>query len=161
MTVNSGVTAVVERFVVQNGSGWGAGGIHNVGGAVTLNSSVVRRNSGGISNGGAMTLNHSMVSSNTSIGFAGGIANSGVLTLNNSDISDNSTTATGGGISSASGSTVILNNSSVTSNSSLSYSGGYRKLRGYCDLEQQHHQRKQSRFYWRVEWWGHLDFRQQ
>lgn len=150
MTVNSGVTAMVERFAMQNGIGsiGSGGGIYNVGGTVILNHSVVSGNSGsgisndgtmtlnhsivsgnsggigGIYNGGTMTLNHSTVSDNTSVGFTGGIANSGTLTLNNSAVSDNSTTSLGGGISSDSGSIAILNNSSVTGNSSLGYGGG-------------------------------------
>lgn len=75
ITVNSGVTAIVARFTVQNGSTTSSGG--------------------GIYNWGTLTLNNSTVSSNTSR-YGGVIYNSiGTLTLNNSTVSGNTSNVDG------------------------------------------------------------------
>jgi uncharacterized repeat protein (TIGR01451 family) len=141
ITVDSSVTAIVERFTVQNSSG----GILNDG-TLTLNYSTVRGNSGGgifnsstatlnhcalsdntghgiLNGGGAMTLNSSTVSGNTA-DEGGGIMNegSGTMTLNSSSVSDNAARE-GGGIYNGSG-TVILNDSSIGNNSSPKGGGG-------------------------------------
>ncbi|MBK9924361.1 MAG: M4 family metallopeptidase [Anaerolineales bacterium] len=146
VTLNSGVTANIERSKVQNSY---YVGIFNDGGALTLNSSIVSgtkdaSGSGfGIRNqsGSTLTLNTSIISDNSGHGIYNtgssilltlnsstinnnvetGISNqSGALTLNNSTISGNLR----GGLSN-SGGTATLNNSTVTGNTSTSWGGIY------------------------------------
>jgi len=130
MAVNFGITAVVERFAFQNGTG---GGIYNDGGwlgNLTLNDSIVSGNTtdgvgGGICNSGAATLNHSIVSGNTASSNGGGIYSSfGSVVLNNSTVSGNWTQNNGGGISNG-GDTLTLNNSTVTGNRAWQGGGIY------------------------------------
>lgn len=132
-TVNNGVTASVERFVVQNGeiSGEGAGegagdGILNDG-TLTLNRVHIRQNAkgnsgggGGIMNTGTLIISNSAVTDNGTInGCIGGIFNIGSLTLNNSTVSGNASNpivcAPVGGIANSGGS-LTLNNATVTNN---------------------------------------------
>jgi hypothetical protein len=131
VTVSSGVTASIERFVVQYGlstdSLAGGGGINNSGTLTVTNSTITSNTAfifgGGISNSGTMTLNNSAVTANKvrdGVGGGGGLYNfGGSLTLNNSTVSSNSVGAggEGGGILSfLSSGTLILNNSTVTGN---------------------------------------------
>jgi uncharacterized repeat protein (TIGR01451 family) len=133
ITVNGGVTAIVERFAVQNGSAGSGGGITNSG-ILTLTNSTVSGNSatdgwpdgggGGIRNyNGTVTLNNSTVSGNTAY-FGGGIRNSGVLTLNNSTVSGNTVNGGGGGIYNYG--TLTLNNSTVSGNTARQGGGIYK-----------------------------------
>jgi hypothetical protein len=106
IVVNGGVTAIVERFTVQNGlvGGWASGG--------------------GISNSGTLTLNSSTVTGNrTTSGRGGGIGNGGTLILNSSTVSGNTSSDAGGGIDNTSG-TLILNNSTVSGNRVTNYNNG-------------------------------------
>ncbi len=132
ITVNGGVTAIVERFIVQNGSryttsGW-ISGIANSG-TLTLNNCTVRGNSagqysgGGIGNSGTLALNNSTVSGNTAGWWGGGIySESGSVTVSNSTVSDNSAMA-GGGIFSRNGS-VTVSNSTFSGNTTSAGGGG-------------------------------------
>jgi hypothetical protein len=123
ITVNSGITAIVERFAVQNGyvgDYSDGGGIRNSGTLILDNSTVsgntATSEGGGILNyGGTLTLNNSTVSGNTANGSGGGISNDfGTATLNNSTVSGN-TSWEGGGLLNYS-STLTLNNSTVSGN---------------------------------------------
>ncbi len=98
LEVRKGVVAVVKGVTIRNGYNptLGVGGVLNVG-TLTLNASVVTKNSGvsvgfgngGILNTGNLTLLRSTVSKN--FGFSGGgIYNSGVLGCFYSTISNNS-----------------------------------------------------------------------
>ena len=126
VTINTGVTTLIERFTVQNG-----GPIYNGGGDVTLNNSLIQGNTGaggfggGIFNGGNLTINNSVISGNTTFGSGGGIYNPNENTtviLNNSAVISN-TGIYGGGISASAG-TVILNNSTVSGNTASADGGG-------------------------------------
>jgi hypothetical protein len=113
ITVNSGVIAIVERFVVQNGDALATGATAG----------------GGIANGGTLTLNNSTISGNAAYDQGGGIYNFGSLILNNSTVSHNTTTANfnfngGGGILNANASSLILNNSTVSGNSTSGFFEG-------------------------------------
>jgi hypothetical protein len=130
ITVNSGVTTMVERILAQNGNAGsdGGGGIYNSG-ILTLNYSSINANSAAIGGGiinftGTLTLNNSTVRSNTSRtdeifnGNGGGIYNWGTLTLNSSTVSGNMGRS-GGGIYSGGifgGGMLTLNNSTVSGN---------------------------------------------
>jgi uncharacterized repeat protein (TIGR01451 family) len=108
MTVNLGITTVVERFIVQNGNGGSyGGGIHN-GGTLTLNDCTVSGNA---------------VSSGEYYGAGGGIYNYGPLTLNSSTVSGNHAAGYGGGIFNRQGALATLNNSTVSGNAA-NYGGG-------------------------------------
>ncbi len=128
ITVNSGVTAIVERFTAQNGFASYGGGIRNSG-TLTLNNSTVSgntaNNGGGISNGSTLTLNNSTVSGNTANDrHGGGIYDEyGTLTLNNSAVSGNTAVGWGGGIYKDRG-TLTLNNSTVSDNTGTGIYGG-------------------------------------
>ena len=153
MTVNNGVTAIIERFVVQNGpsgDGFAGGGIYNTGtltlsnstvrgnlgraicndeGTVTLNNSAVSGNLGqAIYNRGTLTLNNSTVSGN----LGRGIYNDDTVTLNNSTVSGN-TSWEGGGIYNDYG-TLTLNNSTVSGNTATYRGGGIYNYYGTLTL---------------------------
>ena len=117
--VDSGVTAVIERFTVRNGL---TGGVHNLG-ILTINNSTVTSNTAsangsGIFNEGTLTLNSSRVSNNNGVGIYNPCCDS-TLKLNNSTVNGN----TGVGIH-ADGKT-ILNNSTVSGNSDTGIYGYY------------------------------------
>jgi len=96
ITVDGGVKAWIEGFVVQNCRSDGdGGGILNAG-DLTLSESTISGNmadnrGGGILNSesGALTVLTSTVSANSSLTGGGGIHSSGSLTLANSVVSDN------------------------------------------------------------------------
>jgi Zn-dependent metalloprotease len=122
------ISATMDRFVIQNGSGYYGGGISNEG-MLVLNNSLVRNNTcwgsscgGGIGNGDRLTLNNSTVTGNTSPSSGGGIFNDtfGLLTLNNTTISGNSAKY-GGGLYSYG--TMVLNNTTISGNL-VTYHGG-------------------------------------
>jgi hypothetical protein len=131
ITMNSGATAIVEHFTVQNGSAINGGGITN-NGNLTLNVSAVSDNTttnntygGGIYNAGILTVNNSTIKGNIGDYQGGGIYNSGALILTNSTVSNNSLTyytGEGGGIKN--GGTLLLSNSTVSSNTALGGRGG-------------------------------------
>jgi len=137
MFVNNSVTAVVERFTIQNGASAYGGGIDNEG-TLTLNNSTVSGNTasahgGGLFNAGTLTLNNSTVSGNTSTGdfFAGdggGLFNARTLTLNNSTVSGNTAMGSfaggGGGLSNYNNGTATLNNSTISGNTATGGDGG-------------------------------------
>jgi Zn-dependent metalloprotease len=135
--VNSGVTATLSRFTVQNGAEPfdGAAGIWNEGtltiNASTITGNVAATNGGGIFNIGTLTLNNSTVSKNKG-SDGGGISNGGYwlstgtisLTIYNSTISQN-IGYNGGGIQNGSDGAIILNNTTVAENRTLAgYPGG-------------------------------------
>ncbi|CAG0947625.1 hypothetical protein ANRL1_04350, partial [Anaerolineae bacterium] len=122
ITINGGVSATINRFVVQNGSS----GILNDG-SLTLNNSTIANNSigfyleggGGILNRGTLTVNNSTISSNISR-FGSGIYNQGTVNLNNTTISFNQTYDPSGSALSGSaleGGTINLRNTIVAKNS--------------------------------------------
>jgi uncharacterized repeat protein (TIGR01451 family) len=99
ITVNSGVTAIVERFTVQNGDMTGdGGGIRNAG-TLTLNNSTISNNTVGTGQGagiynissGVLILNNNIVTrnGNTNVFHGTGIANQGILTAYDTIISEN------------------------------------------------------------------------
>ena len=131
ITISGSFTVEIERFVVQNSFGNGAGGIYNSGGVITLSQSIVSGNTsqgggGGISNvfAGIFVLNNSAVIGNKAA-IGGGIANTGtsVFNLNNSTISGNSTDSRGGGVYNDSG-TVHINSVTISGNHSTFGPGG-------------------------------------
>ena len=159
MTVWSGTTAVIERFVIQNGYN----NITNEG-TLTLNNCAVQNGRNGILNKGTLTLNNSIVSGNTTDSSGGGIYNLmgslGALTLNNSTVSGNTANDVGGGIVNEyrqmtlnnstvsgnrandlgggihnSGGTAILNNSTVSANTAGEYGGGIYNWDGAVTLQ--------------------------
>ena len=80
VTVNTGFTAIIERFWIQKGNSSSDYG-------------------GGIKNSGTLTLNNSVLSNNVSSGSGGGIENfphTSILTINNSTINGNSGSGGGG-----------------------------------------------------------------
>jgi uncharacterized repeat protein (TIGR01451 family) len=144
ITVNLGITAVVERFAVQNGNGGSNGGGIDNDGNLTLNDCTVSGNAvssgeyygagGGIHNNGAATLNHCTVSGNTNDMYGGGIySGQGTLTLNDSTVSGN-TANYGGGVFNDVG-TIILQ-SSVLRENTASLGGGIYKNGGTTTLNQ-------------------------
>lgn len=128
--VNPGVDATIEVSSVSDNT---QGGIHNVGGEVTITESTVRGNSvvrgnvapvgGGIRNGdeGTLTLERSTVSANEGCGniylSGGGIAaNSGAVHVTNSTVSGNTGCSRGGGIVLWGTAALTLENSTVAAN---------------------------------------------
>lgn len=91
ITVDSGVTATIERFVVQNGNSIGGGGGICNAGTLIINTST-------FSNNNATTNNNGVVCNISSNG--GGIhnTNTGILTLNNSIVNGNSVECNGSGV---------------------------------------------------------------
>jgi uncharacterized repeat protein (TIGR01451 family) len=135
--VNSGVSAILERFTIQGGlaDSTGGGGILNQG-ALTLNRCTVIGNIGsGIRTGlfgtANLTLNDCTVSGNTAgdpgvHGARGGagIDNGGMLTVNNSAINSNEALggSHGGGICNSGA--AMLSNSTVSGNTVAQDHGG-------------------------------------
>ena len=140
LTLNSSQVTGNSQTVGPQDNGLGGGGIVNLLGTMTLNSSTVNANSamgfvgGGIANGDYMnfsssssflTLNNSQVNGNTAPNAGGGgIQNLlGSVTLNNSQVNRN-TSLNGGGISSGNGnggippgtSHLVLNKTQVDGN---------------------------------------------
>ena len=138
ITVNQTVTAVIARFIIQNGlAEYSGAGIYN-GGTLTLNNSLVRNNvccthtngngGAGIGNWGTLTVNNSTIVDNNALwpgpsSYAGGgiYSYEGMLTVNNSTVSGN-VAGIGGGIFSFS--TVVLNNSTIHRNTASGFGGG-------------------------------------
>ena len=129
ITVNSGVTAIMERFAVQNGSASDGGGILNAG-TLTLHNSAVSDNTstffgGGIWSNATLTLDDSIVSGNETSsstgGSGGGIWNSGTLTLSSSIVSNNISGWNSGGIYNRR--SLTMNNSAVNGNTARTIGG--------------------------------------
>ncbi|HET9906171.1 MAG TPA: choice-of-anchor Q domain-containing protein, partial [Anaerolineales bacterium] len=144
VAINSGVSAIIERSVVQNGKNSIGGGIYNAGGTLSLNNSTISGNhatgggGGGIFNnpGGQVTLNNSTVSSNNGTG----IYNNGLpwdngtttaLTLNNSTVSSNN----GTGIYNGGLGIIALNSSTVSNNTTAAGGGGIDNLDGSVTMK--------------------------
>jgi hypothetical protein len=132
MTVNSGVTATVERFTVRNGSADVGGGIH-ISGTLTLDSSDISDNSADGSGGGIycfvsgiLTVSDSTISGNSASGGlgGGGILNEGAVVLHTSAVSGNTASGgygSGGGIRNEG--ILALHNSTISGNSAW-FGGG-------------------------------------
>lgn len=127
----SATLTLTDVTVTANWASHGGGGIHN-GGNLTMISSAVTANAGGVAlegeGGGGMlsagtaTLIDSVVSANTSQAPGGGISG-GALTLINSTVSGNSSTEfSGGGI--FGGDSVTLSGSIISSNTAKERGGG-------------------------------------
>lgn len=134
ITVYSGVTAMVDRFVMQNGLSSvdyeGGGGVSNSGTLTLSNSTISRSSATGYATGGGavfnansstMLITNSTIAGNTTAASAfggGGIYNTGTLTLSSSTVTGNSISGihspVGGGIYNRG--TMTLNNSSVNNN---------------------------------------------
>jgi cysteine-rich repeat protein len=91
--------------VITGNSGYGGGGITNIGTCMLSNSAIVGNVShgyggGGISNSGTMTIANATVSNNAAVNGAvgGGIVNGGTMTLINTTVSGNFAQGAGGGI---------------------------------------------------------------
>lgn len=106
ITVNSGVSAAIERFVIQNGY------------AVCNNCAA---NGGGIENGGTLTLSSSSLSQNSAPDYGGGINNTGSLLINSTTFRGNR----GAGSGIANWGALTLNNSAVVGNFSNPAAEGY------------------------------------
>ena len=133
ITVDSGVTAIINWITVQNGFV----GIYNYGSLTLSNTTISGNTDHGICNDGSLTMNNSTVSANTAY-LGGGIYNMATLTLNNSTLSGNTAGYKGGGIYNSSGS-ANLNNSTVTGNMASSEGGGHLQSIRHLVPEQQHH----------------------
>lgn len=100
ITVNSGVTAMVEHFALQNGNVTGnGGGVLNAGTVIITDSTISSNIAGsgvgsGIynTNSGVLTLNNSTVNHNGSTQICFVIANEGTFTANDSLVEENTTT---------------------------------------------------------------------
>jgi predicted outer membrane repeat protein len=109
--VNSGVTAVVERFTAQHGYTGDANG-------------------GGIHNSGTLTLTNCTINDNYAYydGYddhgRGGIYNIGALALIGSTVKNNTATDSGGGIYSTSGSSTVIEDSRIYANEAFNNEGG-------------------------------------
>jgi hypothetical protein len=123
-TVNGGLVATIERFIIQNGGGDnGEGyGIYNLG-TLTLNKINAYGNVRAVrNNGGTLTINDSAFTNNGGIQTCGGgIFNApGTVTMNNSTISGNASSSTYcapiSGLATTAGGTVALNNVTITGN---------------------------------------------
>jgi len=121
---NSGTLTLIDDFLTANTAVFGAGAIHNNGGVLTINRSVIFDNmvnsgAAGIlnSSGSTLTIINSLISGNgANGGNGGGIVNSGTVTLVSTTISANfAQGGAGGGIHNASG-TVTSKNSIIAKN---------------------------------------------
>ena len=121
VTVNSGVTATVERFIIQHGYAGSGSGIDNSG-TLTLTYSRIQynganvfpTNGGGISNVGTLSVISSTINNNVAFGFGGGLYNSGLAAIHSSEVSNNAVNTAGGGI--FSNNSLVINNSTLTGN---------------------------------------------
>ena len=115
----------ITGLTISNGklTDFGAGGIYNNHGTLTINNCTISGNSagtvgGGIYNdGGTLTITNSTISGNSASHEGGGIYNSGTLTINNCTISGNYGGFSGGGIRNFFPATTTITNSTVTDNS--------------------------------------------
>jgi predicted outer membrane repeat protein len=111
VVVNSGVSAVVERFTAQHGYTGDANG-------------------GGIYNSGTLTLTNCTINDNYAYydGYddhgGGGIYNIGALSLLSSTIKNNTATDSGGGIYGTNGSSTIIKDSRIFANEAFNNEGG-------------------------------------
>jgi hypothetical protein len=119
--VNIGVTARVERFVVQNGQSiFDAGGIYNFGN-LTLVDNLIQNNRAGSGNGGGVfntspgiiTITNSIIRDNTADFGGGALNNNSTMTLNNSTIRGNANN----GITNWNSGVLNLNSSTISGNS--------------------------------------------
>ncbi|MGD8457423.1 MAG: M4 family metallopeptidase [Anaerolineales bacterium] len=133
ITIDSGITAYIEFFVIQNGYSTDGGGIHNEG-TLTINGCTVNGNvaegpdpnkGGGIYNGGTLTIDRCEISDNLVIydGEGGGIYNIGTVTIDASSIHHNHVPHIGGGIYSTN-SIVTITNTTISYNTTRYLSGG-------------------------------------
>ncbi len=134
LSVDAGVTAVVDYLTIQHGNGFHGGGIQNAG-TLTLNGATVSRNmaveGGVIYNHGTMTLNGTTVSGNTASDEGGGIYSDGTMTIKSSTLSGNSAfdaTIENDGTLTVTGSTISNNTSetdggAITNDVSLTVTG--------------------------------------
>jgi hypothetical protein len=140
VTVREPASVTITGVTIANGEGV----FNKVGATLTLNNSVVKKNSaefgGGMLNEGTATLNNSTVSGNSAERLGGGIENFGqprggataTLTLNNSTVSENSAGG-GGGIFNSFG-TVTVHNSTVSANRAQSGGGITNEISGTLTL---------------------------
>ena len=131
VTVGSGVTATLVRFVIRRGMGFGTGGgiLNGPASALTLDVCTLSENlatiaGGGIANaaGGTLILNDCTLGGNTSGISGGGISNDGTLTLNTSTVRGNIANQ-GGGLFNNGFGVATLVDSLVTENSAMSGAG--------------------------------------
>lgn len=132
MTVNAGVTAMIDHFSWQHGNIRAQGGGIRNDGTLTITDSAIDNNhagaAAGIWNLGTLTISSSTVKENMTTGDGGGILNVGILTLRNSSIVNN-TGGVGGGIANGSTgfgllATANIINSTISGNSAESRGGG-------------------------------------
>jgi len=104
VTVNSGITATVERFIIQHGYANGAGVYNDNGTLMLINSRIINNSSsawpwhgGGILSYGTLHVVGSTIRDNGTSGFGGGISSYGITTIDGSAILYNSS-YTGAGI---------------------------------------------------------------
>jgi hypothetical protein len=132
LSVRTGATALVDRFVFEHGFGISGGGVQNFG-TLVITHSTVRHNmapggfgcsdGGGIYNTGSLELSASTVHANQASGSGGGIFNSGTMWITNTTISANSTSCgSGGGIGNTGALTITA--STIVSNTSNGGIGG-------------------------------------
>jgi hypothetical protein len=135
VTVSSGVSAAIERFIIEHGSSVDGGAIFT-NGTLTVIASTIANNTasdegGGvfIQNGATLHLVRSTVRGNSAKSGGGIFLAWGTLDLENSTLSGNSASSGGGGINNLGG-TVTLNNGTISNNTGTSGSGGIRNEAG-------------------------------
>ena len=143
--VDSSITVTIDRFIVENGYASTGGGINSYGN-LTINRSIIRRNTStshgaGIYKNNTLAIYESSIYENTGVGIysLGGNLNvsnttisqnsgtgvyvnfSGLVTINNSTITSNISTLGGGVYNYYSDTQVYLNNSIVANNIATGY----------------------------------------
>jgi uncharacterized repeat protein (TIGR01451 family) len=141
IVVTNGVSASLNRIVVQNGYGdYKSGGILNDGGNLTVSESSIINNvahsyGGGIyQNGGTLNLTKTLVARNSSIESGGGLyASFGVVSVTASILTENFSRY-GAGISNNFG-TLSINNTTISNNTLPGGFGGYAHGSGIYDAQ--------------------------
>ena len=133
---NNGTLSLNSSIVVRNTAG-GGGGIFNNGTLSLINSILVSNTAaygGGILNYHVLMLTNVTLSGNSSSGLGGGIGGAGTMILTNVTLSGNSASTYGGGISLGGGGTMTLTNVTLSGNSANFDGGGINNADGAATL---------------------------
>jgi subtilisin-like proprotein convertase family protein len=104
LTVDAGVIASIERFVIQNGN-------------------LAPGNGGGVENNGTLTLQHFAVMSSTA-DLGGGLYNNGTAFITNTTLGGNTAAMSGGGLYNAAAASASLENVTASANTASAGDGG-------------------------------------
>ena len=136
----SGATVVMQDMTIRHGVGiFKPGGIHILGGTVTLKRVHIVANEsqggsgGAIFNLGLLTLTDSVVSDNKATTSGGAIRNSATLYVDNTTIRDNEAGDSGGGIDAFTGH-VEVTNSTISGNQAGLDGAGISAFLGYVEV---------------------------